>query len=91
MIKETLGKLKHTLFPNLDGRNFLLDKMPKNALCAEVGAWQGDFTKRILAKTNPSKLYIIDPYHFSPEYEEALYGGITGRYRGWLGISLLLI
>ncbi len=36
--------------------------MPKNSICAEIGVYQGDFTKRILTIVKPKKLYLIDKW-----------------------------
>lgn len=41
-----------------------LAHMPKNAVCAEVGVWKGDFAAAILEVTTPAKLHLID---FDPE------------------------
>ena len=29
-------------------RTFLLELMPKNSICAELGVWKGEFSKEIL-------------------------------------------
>jgi len=50
--------------------------MPKNAICAEIGVWKGDFSQRILDSTNPSKLHLIDPWAFQPDFPYRWYGGI---------------
>ncbi|QSE97185.1 class I SAM-dependent methyltransferase [Fulvivirga lutea] len=50
--------------------------MPKKAICAEIGAWKGDFTSEILRQTKPKKLYIIDPYLHVETYDKAWYGGL---------------
>ena len=73
-----LEKIKNTFAKGGDPRQTLLDAMPGNAVCAEVGAWKGDFSERILKTTQPSKFYIIDPYAFHGEYENAWYGGSIG-------------
>lgn len=65
-----------------DPRNYLLDAMPKQGICAEIGAWKGDFSKRILKKTNPSKLYLVDPWQYVEDYENAWYGGSIGSQEG---------
>lgn len=49
--------------------------MPKNSICAEIGVWKGDFSKRILNTVKPKKLYLIDPWFFNTEYKNAMYGG----------------
>ncbi|MEP7246967.1 MAG: class I SAM-dependent methyltransferase [Gammaproteobacteria bacterium] len=43
-------------------RNFLLELMPKNALCIEVGVFDGELSERILALTAPRKLHLVDPW-----------------------------
>ena len=53
----------------------LLKLMPKNSICAEIGVWKGDFSKRILNTVKPKKLYLIDPWFFNTEYKNAMYGG----------------
>ena len=45
-------------------REFVLEMMPKNAVCAEIGVLHGQFSTRILEITRPIKLYLIDPYLF---------------------------
>lgn len=44
------------------GRRFLLEMMPKNAVCAEIGVDQGVFSRQILEVTEPRKLHLIDPW-----------------------------
>ena len=75
-------------------RNFLLRRMPRECVCAEIGAFKGDFTVRILQSTRPRKLHVIDPWKFEsePVYQRSLYGGradrgqarMDGIYRGVL-------
>jgi len=48
----------------LNSRDFLLAKMPKNSICAEIGVLRGDFSMRILRIVNPKKLYLIDSWEF---------------------------
>lgn len=43
-------------------RLLLLRSMPTNAICAEIGVWQGDFSAQILSETRPAKLHLIDPW-----------------------------
>ena len=57
------------------GRYFLLDRMPNEAVCAEIGVWRGDFSAQILKYTRPEKLYLIDPWDCQPEFPERRYGG----------------
>jgi hypothetical protein len=41
-------------------RENLLRHVPKNATCAEIGVFKGEFTKYILKITKPKKLHLID-------------------------------
>lgn len=34
--------------------------MPKNAICAEVGVYMGNFSQSILKESDPKELYLID-------------------------------
>ena len=43
-------------------RLFLLQTMPKNSICAEIGVHRGNFSKSILKVVKPKKLYLIDPW-----------------------------
>jgi Methyltransferase domain len=58
-------------------RDVLLAKLPKNGAGAEIGSWKGDFAARILTRTKPARLFLIDPWEFrsEEEYEHAMYGG----------------
>jgi predicted O-methyltransferase YrrM len=38
----------------------MLDHMPKNAVCAELGIYLGDFSEKILKTTQPAKLHLVD-------------------------------
>lgn len=46
----------------LNTRDEFLDVLPKNMRTAELGVFNGDFSEKILSKTNPSELYLIDPW-----------------------------
>ena len=47
-------------------RVFLLQTMPKNSICVEIGVNRGNFSKLILKIVKPKKLYLIDSWtHFS--------------------------
>jgi len=61
-------------------RDFLLKVMPKNSVCAEIGVYKGDFSKKILDVLNPQKLHLIDPWRYESAeiYKESLYGGRSG-------------
>lgn len=54
--------------------------MPKNSVCAEIGAYKGDFSAQILEVARPTALHLIDPWKFEVEetYSKSWYGGATG-------------
>ncbi|MDP6986127.1 MAG: class I SAM-dependent methyltransferase [Candidatus Thalassarchaeaceae archaeon] len=58
-----------------DHRKRLLKMMPKGSICAEIGVWKGDFSKRILEITKPAELHLIDPWEFQPNFPTRWYGG----------------
>ena len=49
-------------------RTSLLEMIPKDSVCVEIGVWKGKFSKQILDKVKPEKLHLIDPWKFMPEY-----------------------
>ena len=42
--------------------------LSKNAICAEIGAWKGDFSESILKLLNPQKLHLIDPWKYQTSF-----------------------
>ncbi|MDJ0634304.1 MAG: hypothetical protein QNJ34_14035 [Xenococcaceae cyanobacterium MO_188.B29] len=42
-------------------RQFLLERLPKNSVGAEIGVHLGDFSEKILEIVKPNKLHLIDP------------------------------
>jgi hypothetical protein len=57
------------------GRRELLDRLPKHSVCAEIGVWRGEFSRKILKRTEPRELHLIDPWLFAPAFPERWYGG----------------
>lgn len=45
-------------------REALLEHLPKNAVVAEIGVAEGEFSCRILAMAQPKELHLIDPWAF---------------------------
>ena len=43
-------------------RQKMLAMLPKNAICAEIGVWTGQFSIQILEVTEPAELTLIDPW-----------------------------
>lgn len=62
-----------------DRRASVLRAIPKNATCAEIGVWKGDFSERILAAARPRALHLIDPWRFVAAYPRRWYGGAAAR------------
>jgi len=58
-------------------RGRLLRLLPREAVCAEIGSWKGDFAAEILSDRSPRTLYLVDPWEHrqEQEYEGAWYGG----------------
>lgn len=40
----------------------LLDSLPKQSVCAELGVFRGDFSAEILSRCDPKQLYLVDLY-----------------------------
>ena len=51
-------------------RLFLLQSMPKNSICAEIGVNRGNFSKSILNIVKPKTLYLIDPWKWPENQPE---------------------
>jgi len=51
-------------------RIFLLKKMPKNSVCAEIGVAEGHFSFKILKYTKPKKLFLIDPWESKEKWNK---------------------
>ncbi|MCB0761842.1 MAG: class I SAM-dependent methyltransferase [Flavobacteriales bacterium] len=62
-----------------DPREKLLKKMPRNAVCAEIGVWKGDFTQQILDIAAPRELHLIDPWAYQTDFGDRLFGGLVAQ------------
>lgn len=49
----------------INNRKALLEHLPKNAICAEIGIEKGNFTKDIWSITKPKKLHLVE---ITPEF-----------------------
>jgi len=52
----------------------LLSHMPKGAIAAEIGVWEGKFSQKILTITQPRELHLIDPWLYQPEFANTGFG-----------------
>lgn len=57
-----------------DVRLKLLRKMPRNSVAAEIGVWNGGFSRVILDETEPAELHLIDPWIYQPEFRNTMFG-----------------
>ena len=55
----------------LPDRGKLLDKLPKGGIVAELGVAEGAFSEEIVARNQPQRLYLIDPWNMD-RYSEGL-------------------
>ena len=78
-VQRTLQILRTKIFYKY-WNNWLLQQMPKESICAEIGVYEGKFSMRIMKEVRPVKLHLIDPwkYESNPLYQDALYGGHIG-------------
>jgi len=74
-VKRQLDQWVLQRLPKDEVRAMLLRRMPKNALCVEIGVWKGDFSDRILRLSHPRELHLIDPWAFQPQFPKRMYSG----------------
>ena len=57
-------------------RRQLISRLPRKAVGAEIGTWEGDFSAQLLQRAAPTRLYLIDPWEHRDEarYEKAFFG-----------------
>ncbi|QYK41965.1 MAG: class I SAM-dependent methyltransferase [Paracoccaceae bacterium] len=55
-------------------RGRLLGMMPRGAVAAEIGVWEGGFSRRILELCDPVCLHLIDPWQYLPEFRNTGFG-----------------
>ena len=73
--------------PNMrhEHRLFLLEELPKNSICAEIGVFEGTFSYRIMEICKPKKLYLIDSnfqpkFHINKKYFKCEYVEIQNKF-----------
>jgi len=60
-------------------RRFLFNYIKPGHRGAEIGVWQGDFSKMVLSTCTLETYYLIDPYTFMPEFPNRMYGGTVAK------------
>lgn len=61
-------------------RQALVEFLPKNAVCVEMGVDEGLFSQRILRFSNPQKLYLVDVWA-TDRFNEEKYQGVVKRFK----------
>ncbi len=74
-LRKLLSKIYHAIIRKEYSRKSVLELMPKNSICAEIGVWKGELSGYILKIVRPKKLHLIDPWQFQPEFKDRWYGG----------------
>jgi Methyltransferase domain/Glycosyltransferase sugar-binding region containing DXD motif len=71
--------------PRIDARRFVLELVPKRSVGAEIGVFTGRFASEIIRVTQPSLLYLVDPWwkafgELFPDWGEyTAYGKLSTR------------
>lgn len=55
-------------------RDRMLGQLPKGAIVAEIGVWEGFFSGRIMEICQPATLHLIDPWLYMPEFANTGFG-----------------
>jgi Methyltransferase domain len=81
MLKRLIAPVLGIVRRNSGSRAFVLRRLPRNSVGAEIGVYKGVFSQEILKLVCPAKLHLIDPWMFqpSPEFSRAWYGGVLGE------------
>ena len=61
----------------LPTRYDILDMMPKNSICTEVGVLYGDFSQEILRRVQPKEFYLIDLYRMYEDHYKDIFMGFN--------------
>jgi hypothetical protein len=66
---------------SLVNRDELLKNMPVNAVVAEIGVDEGEFSRRILKITDPQKLHLIDSWAENTRYHIGLKSLVEDKFK----------
>ena len=69
----------------IEHRLFLLEDLPKNSICAEIGVFEGTFSYKIIEICKPKKIYLIDNnfqpnFHINKKYFKCEYIEIQNKF-----------
>ena len=62
-------------------RDELLNRMPKDAVCSEIGVNEGEFSESILEITKPAKLHLIDAWGDPSRYHDGLKLAVKDKFK----------
>jgi hypothetical protein len=73
--------IKSKLGLKTDGREWLLEMMPKRSVCAEIGVFWGEFSRLIVKLVEPKQLHLIDPWKYQGDalFARSNYGSQRGQ------------
>lgn len=77
-------------------REFLLGRMPRAGVCAEIGVFKGDFSEAILRVNRPRRLYLIDPWFPGaadlPQLDaDATYSSVCERFASEIATGTVVV
>jgi len=62
-------------------RGQMLARLPKGKVAAEIGVWEGGFSRRILEICEPTELHLIDPWLYLPEFGNTGFGRKKNEFK----------
>jgi hypothetical protein len=77
--RMAVSRLKYLMHPRRMRWEVLTNLIPPNSQGAEIGSAEGNTTSYILIHRKDVKLYSIDPYFTSPNYEDEFYAKKENR------------
>ncbi|MBX2940669.1 MAG: class I SAM-dependent methyltransferase [Ferruginibacter sp.] len=75
----------------LTNRIALLQMMPLNAVCAEIGVNRGEFSEEIIKITHPSKMHLIDAWGDTKRYHDGLKLDVEEKFSKQIAEGLIEI
>jgi len=62
-----------------DRQAVVLHSLPADGAGAEIGVWKGDMSAKLLRRVQPRSLLLVDPWAYSPQFGDSLFGGVAAR------------